>query len=64
MFLLRPVFALAATLLVIGTAAPGADLLPADRPIEDAVNHYIGQALKKAAVTPALQPTMRPWSAG
>ncbi len=53
MFLLQPVFALAATLLVIGTAASGADLLPADRPIEDAVDHYIGLALKKAAVTPA-----------
>jgi hypothetical protein len=38
---------------MIGTAAAAADLLPSDRRIEEAVDHYIALALKNAAVTPA-----------
>ena len=54
----RPFLAAAASLLVIQTAAAGANLLPAGRRIEEVVDHYIGQALKKAAVTPRLRPMM------
>jgi Protein of unknown function (DUF1549)/Protein of unknown function (DUF1553) len=53
MFILRPVLAAAATMVLIGTAGLGADLLPADRRIDEVVDHYIDQAFKKAGVTPA-----------
>jgi hypothetical protein len=49
----RPVLAVLAAFLIIATAAAGADLLSGDRRIEEVVDHFISQALKKAAVTPA-----------
>ena len=61
MRMLRPAFAVAAALLVVrvhGTRA--ADLLPADRPIAEVVDHYIDAGLRKAAITPPAGPTTRP----
>ncbi len=55
MLMLRPASAVAAAILMIAsaTAAGERDRLSADRRIDEAVDHYIGQALKKAGVTPA-----------
>ncbi len=54
MFTFRRVLAVAAALPMIGTATPctGAELLPSDRRVEQVVDHYVAQALKKAAVRP------------
>jgi hypothetical protein len=49
---LRPVLAIAAALGFIGMAS-AADVFPPDQRIEEAVDHYIGEALKKAGVKPA-----------
>jgi hypothetical protein len=53
MFTLRPIVAAAAALLAFESAAAGSDLMPADHRIEEVVDHYIGQSLRKAAVAPA-----------
>src|SRR4051794_844407 len=51
---------LAVCFLVLVTLAPvgtlrADDLLPADRPIEQAIDHYLDTALKEAGVKPASQ---------
>jgi hypothetical protein len=51
--MLRPAFAVGALLLVIECTASAGDLLPADRPISEAVDHYIDEALAKAGVKAA-----------
>jgi hypothetical protein len=52
MLTLRPILAVAVTLLWLD-AATAAELLSPDRPIPEAVDHYINQGLKSAVVTPA-----------
>jgi Protein of unknown function (DUF1549)/Protein of unknown function (DUF1553) len=50
---MRPArLALPALLFAVGLA-PAADLLPADRPIPDAIDHYVDAKLQHAAVAPA-----------
>jgi hypothetical protein len=49
---LRSTFALAA-LLAVASLTRADDLLPADRPIPDVVDHYLDEALRDANVTPA-----------
>src|SRR5262245_5136346 len=50
------VFSCAAALMVIATSPIRADdLLPSDRPIEEAIDHYIDARLKEENVTPAAQ---------
>src|SRR5262249_60866769 len=52
----RQRFGVVLAVLVVAHLCRGADeLLPPDRPIEQAVDHYIGQALKDAGVRPAAQ---------
>jgi hypothetical protein len=51
--MLRPAIATACASLIVASAAVYAgELLPPDRPIAEAVDHYIDQGLKKAGVTP------------
>jgi hypothetical protein len=52
MIVLRPVLAAAALVLVIADTALCADLLPADRRIDEVVDHYVDEGLGKASVTP------------
>jgi hypothetical protein len=52
MIMLRPAFAVAAVVLVIARTAFCADLLPADRRIDEVVDHYVDEGLAKASVTP------------
>src|SRR5260370_42323713 len=53
----RPVFSLAFLVLGLGASAVLADdppqLLPANRPIEQVIDHYIDAGLKEAKVAPA-----------
>ena len=47
-----------ALLLAVGVTAnttTGAELLPADRPVPNVIDHYVDQQLQKAKVTPAPQ---------
>jgi hypothetical protein len=53
MRMLRPAYAVAIALLAAASPAWADDLLPADRPIADVVDHFIDSALGKAAVKPA-----------
>ena len=50
--MLRPDLAVAVSFLFIARAVFCADLLPADRPIPDVVDHYVDEALNKASITP------------
>jgi Protein of unknown function (DUF1549)/Protein of unknown function (DUF1553) len=49
----RPALAVAALLLLVACKVRASDLLPADRPIAEVVDHYIDGALRKEAVKPA-----------
>ena len=42
-------------LVLSACAAPAADLLPADRPIPEVIDHYVEAKLKTSGVTPSLQ---------
>ena len=53
MRMIRPALAVAAVLFVNDCAAPASELLPADRPIAEVVDHYIDEALRKEAIKPA-----------
>jgi hypothetical protein len=53
MWMIRPALGVAAVLLVIDCTARAGDLLPADRPIAEVVDHYIDEALRKEAIKPA-----------
>src|SRR5262249_47385487 len=53
MRMLRPALAMASVLLIGRSAAGAADLLPPGRPIAEAVDHYIDEALRKERVQPA-----------
>ncbi len=52
MMMLRPALLVAAALLVIARPAYCGDVLPADRPIAQVVDHYIDVGLENARVTP------------
>ena len=51
--MLRSAFAVAALLLVLLPTARAGDLLPADRPIAEVVDHYIDEALRKVPLKAA-----------
>jgi hypothetical protein len=53
MRMLRPAFVVVSVLLVVASKAWAGDLIPPDRTIAEAVDHYIDGALHKAAVNPA-----------
>jgi Protein of unknown function (DUF1549)/Protein of unknown function (DUF1553) len=53
MRMLRPAVAFGTMLLASIPATRAADLLPADRPIGEAIDHYLDQALRKEGVQPA-----------
>ena len=44
-----------AALIALASAAPAADLLPADRPIPEVIDHYVNAKLKQVGVAPAPQ---------
>ena len=54
MRMLRPALAIASVLLVSHSLVKASDLLPPDRPIAEAVDHYLDEALHKARAKPAL----------
>jgi len=51
MTMVRRAIVIAAALLVVASTARADDLLPADRPIAEVVDHYVGLALQKEAIT-------------
>src|SRR5262249_48853787 len=53
MRMLRPALAIASVLLIGRSTAGAADLLPPDRPIAEAVDHYLDETLRKERVRPA-----------
>ncbi len=53
MRLMRPLWAILVTVAANGLAARGDELLPADRPIEAVVDHYLGDGYRKEGVEPA-----------
>src|SRR2546423_2634141 len=42
-------------LLLVASIAPAAELLPSDKPIAEAIDHYVDAKLRAANTTPALQ---------
>ena len=63
MRLLRPALAFATLLLTNTPCIWAADLLAADRPIAEAVDHYIEQMLARSGPGRPRRPTTPPWSA-
>ena len=53
MRMLRPALAFATLLLTSVTVTRAADLFPVDRPIAEAVDHFLDETLRKEAVEPA-----------
>ena len=53
MRMIRPALAVAVVLFVVDCTAQAGEMLPADRPIADVVDHYIDGALRNEAIKPA-----------